>query len=270
MPTRTIPQELFRFEGYYGSRDGIRKISFDKDKNSLRYLAYREEGFSLVGECPFEEDGRFHVDDRQSLSFSENFGNKYILVHLNGSASSAVLSEKIEPLAQPFDGETFAKKTWLPDNISISDFVAWARHSDIVPELPGYIVFDGVPYRLSDPMTAVMCLKYTRDLGALVISARAEGPGLSFNSFEFSEASTRADLEPGRAIVIGAEGRCEWRRVGAVMAFSAVPPESGRILALDSSGEPLYDSLMDGPGEIILPEGSYVGFIGQAGAEFDW
>ena len=69
---KTLPEELLRFEGFYGSRDSLIKVAFDKEKNSLSYYKYGDGGFSLVREYPYLEDGRFPADGQQSLSFSEN------------------------------------------------------------------------------------------------------------------------------------------------------------------------------------------------------
>ena len=265
---KAIPGDLLRFEGYYGARGSLMKVAFDKDKNSLRHFRYGGEGFSLAGEYPYLEGGRFHVDGRQTFGFSENFGKKFILVRLNGSDDGIVIAENLEAATTGLDGSAFAKKTWLPRNVSAFDFVASAAHSDSVAELPGYIVFDGLPYRLSDTMTAAMCLKYARDQGDPRISAREDGLWLSYNGFKFSDASSLADLAAGGSVAIGAEGFAEWRKAGAPMAFSPDIPGSGRIMVVSREEEVFYDSLMDGPKDIVLPEGSYVGFIGQAGTEF--
>ena len=190
-------------------------------------------------------------------------------MHLNGSDDSIVSAENLEQAARGIDGSAFAKKTWLPRNISAFDFAASTSHSDRIAELPGYIVFDGVPYKLSDTMTAAMCLKYTRDQGAPAILMKEDGPWLSYNDFEFSDASVIAALEPGKPVAIGARGFAEWRKIGAAMVFSAAIPESGRIMVVTPEEDLLYDSLMDGPKDIVLPEGSYVGFIGPVGAEFN-
>ncbi len=268
LKAKAIPGDLLRFEGFYGSRGSLMKLAFDKDKNSLRHFRYGNEGFYLAGEYPYLEDGRFHVDGQQAFSFSENFGKKFILVHLNGSDDSIVIAENLEPATLGLDGSAFAKKAWLPRNVSAFDFVASAGYSDSVAELPGYIVFDGVPYRLSDTMTAAMCLKYTRDQGEPRISVKEDGLWLSSNGFKFSDASVFASLGTKSAIAIGAEGFAEWRKVGAARVFSAAVPKFGRIMVVAQGGEVSYDSLMDGPKDIVLPEGSYVGSIGPAGTEF--
>lgn len=265
---KAMPEELLRFEGYYGSSGSLLKVAFDKDKNSLSYFKYGSEGFSLVREYPYLEDGRFPVDGQQSVSFSEKFGKKYILVHINGSDDSIVSAENLEQAARGIDGSAFAKKTWLPRNIAVFDFFASASHSDSIAELPDYIVFNGVPYKLSDTMTADMSLKYVRDQGTPRISMKNDSPWLSFGGIEYSDASALAGLESGGSIAIGANGFSEWRKVGATRVFSAAVPTSGRILVITSGEEILYDSLMDGSKDILLPEGSYVGFIGPIGAEF--
>ncbi|HWP67846.1 MAG TPA: hypothetical protein VN437_01005, partial [Rectinemataceae bacterium] len=85
---------------------------------------------------------------------------------------------------------------------------------------------------------------------------------------EYSDASALAGLESGESIAIGADGFSEWRKVGAARVFSAAVPKSGRILVITSGEELLYDSLMNGSKDLVLPEGSYVGFIGPVGTEF--
>jgi CubicO group peptidase (beta-lactamase class C family) len=265
---KAMPEGLLRFEGYYGSRGSLLKVTFDKDKNSLSYFKYDNGSFSLIREYPYSEDGRFHVDGQQSLSFSEKFGKKYILVHINGSDDNIVSAENLEQAARGIDVSAFAKKTWLPRNVSAFDFFASASHSDSIVELPGYIVFDGVPYKLSDTMTADMSLKYVRDQGSPRISMKKDSPWLSFNGVEYSDASALSGLESGGSIAIGANGFSEWRKASSARVFSAAIPKSGRILVITPGEEILYDSLMDGSKDIVLPEGSYVGFIGPVGAEF--
>ena len=107
---KAMPEELLRFEGYYGSRSSLLKVTFDKDKNSLNYFKYGSEGFSLVREYPYLEDGRFHVDGQQSLSFSEKFGKKYILVHINGSDDNIVSAESLEQAARALTGVPSRKR----------------------------------------------------------------------------------------------------------------------------------------------------------------
>ena len=98
---------------------------------------------------------------------------------------------------------------------------------------------------------------------------KKDGPWLSFDGLEYSDASALVGLDAGTAIAIGAEGFAEWRKVSAPRVFSADVPESGRIMVVAQGEEVFYDSLMDGPKDIVLPEGSYVGFIGSAGTEFE-
>lgn len=266
-----IPAEILPFAGYYGSNKGIFKIEFDTLNDSMIQSIYADGVFSPIREYPYleyPEGGRFYANESESLTFSENYGEKFILIHYADAVGTCIMAESIPDMAPGIDGSAFDGKTWLPSNLSKDEFQLGLGISSLVTELPGYVCFNGVPYPLLDARTSTVNLKYSRDLTPPRLFERDGGLWIYASGLEYSDASLAKNLKPGEAITIGPKGFNEWRKTNADLVFSAVMPENGRILAISPHDDLLYDSMSDGKKDIVLPGGAYVGFIGPPGAVF--
>ncbi len=266
--TIPIPDELMPFEGYYGSKNSIASIEFDRIGNRMNIYHYGNGVFSLKYQYPYVEGGYFYEDEKKSLTLSENFGRKFLIVHTAGSDGVSIRLESLPALAPGTDGSAFDGKTWLPRNLVDSEFGANIRQSSLVAELPGYVAFSNAPYALLDSRTAVMNLPHADNLVPPRLFEREGGLWLYSSGFEYSEASLASELRPGETITIGPRGYTEWRKAASEMVFSSTMPELTRILAWSADNGIYYDSTMVGKQDFILASGSYVSFTGPPGTVF--
>ncbi|HCE42055.1 MAG TPA: hypothetical protein DET40_00720 [Lentisphaeria bacterium] len=269
-----IPDELLPFEGYYASENGIYKIMFDRVENTMSILAYADGVFALKSKYPYVEGGCFYASENYTLTFSENFGGKFLVSHYCGADGGvSIIAEGIPGLPPGIDGSAFDGKTWLPRNLSYDEidyegFEPRIEHSSLPAELPGYVIFSNCAYALADARTTAMNLSHMRDLKPPRLFDCDGGSWLYSSGFEYSDASLVRSLQPGEAITIGPKGYNEWRKAGTEMVFSSTMPATARILAWSPENEVFYDSMVDGKKDVLLPAGAYVGFVGPPGAVF--
>jgi CubicO group peptidase (beta-lactamase class C family)/fibronectin type 3 domain-containing protein len=263
-----IPDDLLTFAGYYGSSKGVFNIVFDRIENTVRILKYGNGAFSPNAEYPYVEGGYFYVDEKKAMTFSENFGEKFVINRFPDSDGVSIVMESLPLLPPGIDGSAFDNKTWLSRNMSYDEFAYRFMQSSLMAELPGYVCFSGSPYALIDARTAVMNLRHGRDLMPPRLLEREGGLWLYASGFEYSDASLTRNLQPGETITIGPKGYSEWRKAGAETVFSSTMPEATRILAWSPDADVFYDSTMVGKKDILLKSGSYVGFVGPPGAVF--
>ncbi|MDD4518574.1 MAG: serine hydrolase, partial [Limnochordia bacterium] len=135
-----IPQELLRYEGYYGNYQGIFRVEFDTSASMMKYSKYSQGAFGPAVQFPYMEDGFFHVDGSQKLNFEEAAnGTKVVIAHVRNSTGKAVFAQKIPPGNSALSGSLFEKKVWLPRNLTSYEFAPFMTFSGILQELPGYI-----------------------------------------------------------------------------------------------------------------------------------
>ncbi len=264
----TIPGELLKYEGYYGTTSAIIKVEFDIEVNAMKIWTYYNGEFVPFALCMYAEDGYFHVDETEKYGLVESLGKKFIMSHKNDSVGSTVEAEELPQREAGFGGSLFENKIWLPRNLTSCEFGAFMGVSGVIKELPGYVHFVYAPYALTDEHTASMALSYARDLYEPRITERGEELWLETSGLLFSDASRTAPLEPSEKIIIGNDGYNEWRQVETEGVLSTEIPARGRVLVFSPGGELTYDSLTDGGKTILLEAGSYVGFIGEPGDLF--
>lgn len=264
-----IPQELLRYEGYYGNYQGIIKVEFDTTANMMKYSKYNYGAFGPAAQFPYMEDGFFHVDGSQKLNFEEAAnGTKFIIAHVHNSTGKAVFAQEIPPGNSTLSRSLFENRVWLPRNLTSYEFVPFMTISGILQELPGYIHLDNVPYALVGEYTGAMALSHARDLVEPVIIKRDQKQWLEAGGYLFSDASEIVPFDPSEEIFIGTNGYNEWRLVKTDDVLNTKIPIGGRLLVFSQMGELAYDSLTNGEKVVFVEEGSYVGFIGEPGNSF--
>ena len=264
-----IPQELLRYEGYYGNSQGIIRIEFDTGANVMKSSKYNHGAFGPAVQFPYREDGFFHVDGAQKLNFEEAAnGTKFIIAHVRNSTGKAVFAQEIPQGNSALSGSLFENRVWLPRNLTSYEFAPFMAISGIFQELPGYIHLDNVPYALVDEYTGAMALSHARDLVEPVITERDRKQWLEAGGYLFSDTSEIIPFDPSEEISIGTNGYNEWRLAETDDVLNTKIPARGRLVVFSSMGELAYDSLTNGEKAVFVEEGSYVGFIGEPGTSF--
>ncbi len=263
-----IPAEVLAFAGHYGSGSGVFKIDFDIINSTVRVLKYDHGAFGPHEEYPYVEGGYFYVDEKKTVTFSENFGEKFMIYNYPDSDGVGIVMESIPTLSPGIDGSAFDNKIWLPRNVNRDEFGNKVLQTSLVAELPGYVYMPDALYALIDARTAVMNLPHARDITAPRLFEREDELWLYSSGFEYSDTSLVRSLKPGETITIGPKGYNEWRKAASEMIFSCTLPEKTRILTWSAEKGSFYDSMSEGKKDILLPKGAYVGFVGPPGAVF--
>jgi CubicO group peptidase (beta-lactamase class C family) len=263
-----MPRELLSYAGYYGNYQGLIKVEFDIGTMAMKYFKYDNGAFVLAAQFPYLEDG-FHLDGVQRLTFEEDAGGtRFIVVHVGNSTGEVVFAQEIPQGNSALAGSAFEDKVWLPRNLTSFEFVPFVMTSGILPELPGYIHLDNVPYALVDEYSAAMALSHARDLVEPVITERGGELWLEAGGHLFSDASKIIPFDPYEEVVIGTDGHNEWRLVETDHVLNTKIPMGGRLLVFSSMGELAYDSLTKGEKAVYVEGGSHVGFVGESGSVF--
>ena len=272
LKTIPIPEDILSYAGFYGTNGKVIKVEFDTENPALKFNTFADGEFVASGVFPYLEDGFFHVEDKQRISFAENYGSKFILAHQMDTPGGMVLAENIKEYKTKIDGSAFDGKLWLPSNLTATEMGVSMLKTGLIKDLPGYIyLYDGsyTPYELLDKYTTKMSLQYARDIAEPKLVEHDGEMRLELANYVFSDIAMVADLEPGEKITINQYARNECRRIKKEVIFQSTIPEGGRIIAFSPEQEVIYDSLIDGAKEIVLGEQSYLIFVGSAGDQFE-
>lgn len=258
--------------GLYGTNGKIIKVEFDTENPALKFNTFADGEFVASGVFPYQEDGFFHVEDKQRISFTENYGSKFMMAHQMDTSGGMVLAENIKEGKAKIDGSAFDGKLWLPSNLTATEMGVSMLKTGLIKDLPGTIyLYDGsyTPYELLDEHSTKMCLQYARDLAEPKLVEHYGEMRLEVSNYVFSDTAKIVDLEPGEKITINQYAINECRRIKKEVIFQSTIPEDGRIIVFFPEQEVIYDSLIDGVKEIVLGEQSYLIFVGSAGDQFE-
>ncbi len=266
-----IPDSFKNFEGYYTSRDGIRKVEISPDKTGIILSIYDGEGFKPAGILTYKEDGRFYRQDGISYSIAEHGEGKVIIAYPYGPNAGIVQYEMLNNI-DDIDTSAFSGKVWVPRNHGPYDFFVKMYRTETIPEIPGYIfINDGetyTPLALKGPTETRMSFNYIRDQYEILLQ-NIEGETLiySYGNY-YSDASELPVIADGDILQINSEGnnKAGMMRFSGLVGFSI--PEEGRILVFSPKFNLVYDSLVAGSPVTYAEKGAYVIAIGKPGDAF--
>jgi CubicO group peptidase (beta-lactamase class C family) len=272
LKTISIPEDILSYAGLYGTNGNIIKVEFDKENHTLKFNTFADGEFVTQGVFPYLEDGFFHIANQQRISFTENYGSKFMMSYQMDTPGGMVVAENIQESKAKVEGSAFDGKLWLPRNLTATELGVSMLKTGLIKDLPGYIyLYDGsyTPYELLDKYTTKMSLQYARDLAEPKLVEHDGEMLLEVGNYVFSDTAMVADLEPGEKITINQYERNECRRIKKEVIFQSTIPEGGRIIVFSPEQEVIYDSLIDGVKEIVAGEQSYLIFVGNAGDQFE-
>lgn len=268
-----IPNDLLGFAGYYGASGGIIKIDFDQQANTLIYQQFDGKSFVTAATYPYLGEGYFDLDYDQWLSFSESFGKKLLLQSTAHTTYGTVIGEDIKA-NDPIDTSLFEGRRWLPVTLSAIDFTPFSASTGSIPELPGTIYFgsDGsyTPYPLKDQYTGLMNLAYGRDLCEPIITTENGKTTMTAMGHTLVDVAGIPVLQKGETISIEKSDENVIRRLDADGRLGLSLPEGGRLIIYDPALVLVYDTLCAEIKDVPVEAGSYLMFMGPAGASFPY
>lgn len=270
----SIPGSILTYAGIYGDGSAIIKVEFNKEKSTLIYKKYANGQFATQGEYPYQSDGYFHLPVGYRISFNENYGKKFLLVHGARSDGAVVSGQKMEVGEASLDTSKFNDKSWIPTNLSAIDGNAMGCSTGVVKELPGYVYtcVNGAYtlYALKDNAATAMVLPYGKDLAQSVITQENGKDILTMMDYKMISTRDVLPLKKDEQISIAVDGLNVSRKLENDGQFHSDIPPGGRVVIYGPDLQVTDDSLTGGPVETAITAGSYVLFIGKPESVFSY
>lgn len=266
-----IPDSFKDYEGFYASNSGLIKLEVSSDKNKIIISCYDGKEFKPADVLTYKENGRLYKPNGINYSFTEHGRKTVMLAHLNNSNTGSVGFEKLNNLNE-IDARAFAKKVWIPHNLSPYDFFTRMFKTVTIPEIPGYIfVHDGdayAPLALKSPTDTRMSFNYIRDQFEISLQ-NTETETLLYNyGHYFADAAQLPLIAAGDILAIAAEGHNKAGIMGYSELISFSIPEGGRIMVFSPEFDLVYDSLRSDSTETYGEKGAYIIAAGKPGDAF--
>lgn len=268
-----VPESMLELAGIYASSDAIMKISFDVNSNTLETSSWDGNQFVSIDSSSYKDDGYFHSESGRKYWLKPYEDINYLLLALGENyISHIVTAESIAREDSLWTGSAFAGKVWLFRNATAYDFIVDIAETGRIPELPGYIFFDGnnmMLLKLESESSAGICMKYARDIFAIRLEEAGGEQWLRTGNYIYSEAANVIALPvAGETVRIGSAGLNEWRKTDKQAIFSCMIPSDGRIMIFSQDKQPVFDSLDGTAMPIVVEKGSYISFIGAVEDDF--
>ncbi|MBU1137792.1 MAG: beta-lactamase family protein [Proteobacteria bacterium] len=268
-----IPSSILALAGIYASSNAIMKLNFDLDSNMLETSSWDGEQFVPADSSQYKEDGYFHSENGNKYWLKPYGELNYLLLAVGENyVSHIVTAESIAKSDSSWTGSAFARKLWVFRNATNYDFIEDLAETGQIPELPGYIFFDGnnmMLLKLESESSAGMSMQYARDLFAIQLEEAGGEQWLKTGNFIYSEADKVSSLPiAGETVSLGTAGLNEWRKTDKQAIFSCAIPSDGRVMIFSQDKQPIFDSLESTAMPIVVGGGSFISFIGTAGDDF--
>ncbi len=273
---QVIPDELFKYSGYYTNGQNVFRIVFNKEKNAFAIspVTAKKAGDQKSAQplILVYSQGLFHNEEHDlKCYFTKVDGKCFLAGSIPPYGLDSLLYQKLDPIGKPVRFKiNINGKTWVPRNfpafIQISPESPLVVVSSVFKELPGYVDFQGIK-KIEGADFASYAATAFRDQAELKIFLEDGKTWARTGGVLLSMADDIRKTKSGENTVkIGEDGYYEWLKVekGAVVGFEK--PADGRVV-VSTTDAILFDSLVDAD-EAYIPAGSYIGCAGSAGDVF--
>ncbi|MCK9287084.1 MAG: beta-lactamase family protein [Sphaerochaetaceae bacterium] len=255
-----------RFSGFYGSLEGLFRISFDNEDAAMQFEIYDGSNFVQDKSARHIGNGIFEKTAQESWYVFETHFGVPMLMELRPYNQAEI---SLTPLdhQRPAIAHEFTAGNWLPTNMLPYEMYMPLYSTAFIEELPCHIYIDNTVYAITDSRQTSMVLPTVRDqspprldeAGHLVV-----GPYVCVNLVDIPA------LVSGQSIVADSTATSIWRKVTEQGTFVCTVPEGGRIIVLGPDLSELEDTLFSGKEQIEMDIfGSYVAFIGEDDTVFE-
>jgi len=244
------PPETYRYaaDGTFRSEDGLTKIAFVTEDNGRTYLWTRQYaslpglGQTAMNQYSAEKLEPNRLSAETEAAWKERDGRNYFLLNEKYTSESYLLGPILNiRLSTDWPGYVADKRITGPDTAVSELQIPGLSGRDLV----GYTFFkqDGV--------------EYLDAAGSLFVSEDAVKP---------------LYVAKKSALTIPANGYAKWYAVSdrdAGKTIGVKSPANAAFAVYDGNGNCLDFSVVSGDRKIVLPQGGYVVFIGDAGSKFE-
>ncbi|HBC87589.1 MAG TPA: serine hydrolase [Lentisphaeria bacterium] len=268
-----LPQDHALFAGYYASDTKLGQVVFDAEKNTATLYGFKDQE-KIPATTLIYNDGYYHDASGGLCYFASIDGESYFVSRsLLGGGIDVIAMQKVKPLEKPrslridMDGKIWLRRNVAPFEANMLS-ESLLMKSLLYKDLPGYVFFHGAK-RIESPEFAGMPLNAVRDQMELLLFEKNGRPWVWLSDMLYCPADSAVALKAGdNSIRIGNDAHNEWLAANEGMILGFIKPENGRIIAFSPEIEPIYDSSIDGMGDIYVPKGGFIQFAGLANDAF--
>ncbi|KSV58157.1 serine hydrolase domain-containing protein [Acetivibrio ethanolgignens] len=283
-PVKTaIPDELLKYEGYYGNYSAPFKIAMEKEGTLTLTVNGTPQKFIYGGDNKF-----FSPDGSTSISFIEDTGNTYFYVSmyqkvplLGQIAMSVYQGQKLT--AKELDATT--AKAW-EKYLNKDYFVVSERYNSALytsgllkkrlklsEELPNYIDSDEITD--SYTLSAVVQIPgmYGRDLSDVKMTTQNKTVYLTSGAMKAisEDAVKNLSTKKSFSVTIPKTEFAKYYKISSKSANKTINvtlPKKASFAVYDKAGKLTFSSLLTGKTTAKLPKGGYIVFVGNIKATF--
>lgn len=283
-PVKTvIPEELLKYEGYYGTFTLPFKISMDREGSLTLTQSGASQRFIYGGENKF-----YSADGSVCISFIEDAGNTYFYVSayqklplLGETAMSLYQGQKLE--AKKLDAATAKawKKYLNKDYLIVSERYNSAiylgdlskNRLELTDGLPNYIASNEITDATT--LSAVVQLPgmYGRDLSDIKMVTENKKVYLTSGATKAisEDAVKNLSTKKSFSVTIPKTEFAKYYKISSKSANKTIKvtlPKKASFAVYDKNGKLTFSSLLTGKTTAKLPKGGYLVFVGNKKATF--
>lgn len=260
------------YEGIYGAYNDVLRVTVNKD-DSISTGKFNGKNYK-VKDAKLYFDGTAFVDEngKKVYSFTEANGKKYLMEIKEGTGLECAAGQKLEALPiQSGAWENRTGKLYLASDVSMDAALILpgiTLYEDA--SLPGIIIaglgdmFSPMGIKNDDATKMILQIPGNsgRDLYTLHTKTVDGEEWLYTESYDLRPAAALAVLKQGTLSIGHSGGNAMYKLPGGTLTFTM--QEGGRVIAYDSGGIPVYDSITDGASAFDkLPKEGYIRFVGK-------
>ncbi|ROR30358.1 CubicO group peptidase (beta-lactamase class C family) [Mobilisporobacter senegalensis] len=284
-----IPEAMKKYEGLYGTMDGLLMVKFDEDDNLI--LSNTSHPGFLAEKYTYTKDGLFVISwgyDYEGLKFvKEENGNIYIqkqqyhyIPELGQTAEISYMAQKLpwnvigDELQNKWNERKNQKYFLVNEKYTSQSYMASSviLKLNIVEDIPGYF---GNTVILDDNISKSILeipVAYGRDSSDYSFMEIDGKDYLKTGSYLYLAEDDIPTLSNSQTIFsIDEDGHGKWYKIDKNLADKKIHVKisgQGAFAVYNSNGICINYSYLDGKDEITLPYGSYIVFTGNSGTLF--
>ena len=284
IPAKTaIPEELFKYEGYYGNYSAPFQVSMEKDGTLTLNVSGTKQKYYYTG------DGKFYATDGSLyISFIEDAGNVYFYV--SGYQKAPLLGQTAI--------STYQGQKLIGKELSASLQKAWKKYLNkkyyIVSERYNSYIYtkglaeselsltEGLPNyigsnEITDNLTAAAVIEipamYGRDLADIKVTTKNKNTYINSGATTLISENAIKNLSTKKSftVTIPKTEFAKYYKISSKSANKTIKvtlPKKASFAVYDKNGALTFSSLLTGKTTAKLPKGGYIVFVGNKKATF--
>lgn len=263
-----LDSALASYAGYYGSKEALHRIDIDLTESVMHIFSHDSTQFIHSLRAKHRENGIFAADDGSYYALRTIAGTPSVVALSSSRKSAHILMSRLDDdFTAPSHG--FTSSYYLPINFTANDLVLQLFSTDIIEELPQYLLLMSngiVPYAIKDFGRTYMVLPGLRDQNPPLL---LDDRHLQIAGYICIDATKIPTIENDVKVCTTEEATSVWLKIEGIKTVKIELMQGGRIIFLDSDFEILADTLYEPQPSIeMMVNDGYIACIADTPTEF--